>query len=138
MGRLIHDDNRFMRTRLTFLVVVVHCLASAQSGVGPDKTQANAGADRSPTVAQPGFYLKLSRCHACVPRQAQQDAMISFRGRGISAFYGSPVYDASYSNIEFLEKLQGVHGFPASLFVGPFQTDASAHRVISEVPSILT
>jgi hypothetical protein len=63
--------------------------------------------------------------------------MFSFRGRGFPAFYGSPVYDASYRNIQFVEKLPGVHPVMGSLFVGPFQTQAAAQRVVAEIPSIL-
>jgi hypothetical protein len=134
MRPLIRRSNRFVGARVALLMVVLS-LSSAHSAFGQDKTRTKAGANRSATIAEVGFYLELSRCHACGPAHPQ-NAMIAFRGRGISAFYGMPKYDAQ-GNIEFLEKLQGVYGFPVSLFAGPFQTEAAAQRVVSEVPSIL-
>jgi hypothetical protein len=49
------------------------------------------------------------------------------------------VYDESYQNIEFVEKLAVVHPNPVmvTLFVGPFQNEATAQSFVPEIPSIL-
>lgn len=111
---------------------------SGKSTKKPEPKPQNASAPYA-TVAQPGFYITLYRCHACGLSRRQQDAMLSFRGRGFSAFYGNPEYDKAYNNIEFVEKIPGGYPNPVmvNLFVGPFQTEAAAQRVVSEIPSIL-
>lgn len=124
-----------MKTLFVLASVMVVLFLVAPDKVEAQKRKATNETNRSVTVAQPGFYITLFRCHACPPRQP--DAMLSFRGRGFSAFYGNPVYDESYNNIEFVEKLLGVYPVMGHLFVGPFQTEAAAQRVVSEIPSIL-
>ena len=125
-----------MKTLFLIGSVMVALFLAAPNKVDAQKRKTANEASRGATVAQPGFYIKLSRCVACVPSRRLPDAMIAFHGRGFSAFYGSPKYDKSYANIEFLEKLPGVRG-PGNLFVGPFQTEGTAQSFVSEIPSIL-
>lgn len=96
-------------------------------------------ANQNVTAAEPGFYITLSRPRAFTLGTLAPDARLTLRSRGFSAFYGNPVYDNSYENIEFVEKvsLEGPNPVLADLFVGPFQTKAAAQRVVSEIPSIL-
>ena len=54
-------------------------------------------------------------------------------GRGGRDVHGVPVYDKSYENIEFVEKVSS----SPHLFVGPFQTEATAQSFVSAIPSIL-
>lgn len=128
-----------MKTLFVLASVMVIIFLAAPNKVEAQKRKAANEANRVATVAQPGFYITLDRCHACVLSRQQQDAMLSFRSRGFSAFYGSPVYDKSYSNIEFVEKLSVAYPNPVmvKLFVGPFQTESTAQSFVSEIPSIL-
>jgi hypothetical protein len=127
-----------MKTLFVLASVMVVIFLLAPNKVDAQRRKPTNKTTRSVIGAKPGFYIKLSRCHACsLSRREQQDAMTAFRANGLSAFYGDEKYDKSYVNIEFLKKLPGVQPFPFSLFVGPFQTQSEAQSVVSKVPTIL-
>ena len=110
------------------IIFLVCSMASAFQGGGGEATKKRSSnketsrtkSDRNVAIAEPGFYITLFGCRACSRRQP--DTMLSFRSRAFSAFYGNPVYDQAYRNIQFVEKLPGVYLVLVSLFVGPFQT----------------
>lgn len=101
----------------------------------PDETRPSVTAQPGVDVAEPGFYVRLTRGHDCV--SDQPDALTVFHGRGISAFYGNPGSDDSSAELKFLEMFRGSRDF-GSLFVGPFRSEAAAKALVSQIPTILS
>lgn len=128
-----------MKTLFILGSVVIILLLSSPNKAEAQKTKATNEVNQGAAIAETGYYITLFRCHACVLSPRQQDAILSFRAFGISAFYGNPTYDKPYENIEFVEKVSVRYPNPVlmTLFVGPFETEAAAQRVVSKIPSIL-
>ena len=77
----------------------------------------------------------LTRANCC--GRVKQDSMLSFRSRGYSAFFGDPHYPDSSNLIESVYIVKYGEGGWNMLFVGPFQSESEAKRVVADIPSIL-
>lgn len=130
-----------MKTFFILVTTIVILFTAAPDKVEAQKKKPTNNKVQSKTIAESGFYIKLSRCMACAepPNQKKpENAMTTFLNRGIPAFYGTEKYNRSYDKILSLKKLSGVLSSPPfSLFVGPFKTESEAQEVVDQIPSIL-
>jgi len=124
-----------MKTLFILASVMVVLFLAAPNKIEAQKAQTNTSGKQSASVAQPGFYITLTRANCC--GLVKHDSELSFRRSGYSAFFGDPHYSASFSLIESVDIIKYGEGGWNMLFVGSFQSESEAQRVVAKIPSIL-
>lgn len=124
-----------MKTLFILASTMAVLFLAAPSRIEAQKARANTAGKQSVSVAQPGFYITLSRANCC--GRVKPDSALSFRSRGYSAFFGDPHYPDSSNLIESVDIVKYWEGGWNMLFVGPFQSESAAQSVVSKIPSIL-
>ena len=94
------------------------------------------------SAAKPGFYIQFEMCHACAYWGWQKDIISAFGRSGSQAFVSDDISshysEQSYWTLRSLRVRRGRdEHWSLPVYGGPFETEYSAKRVFSHLPSIL-
>lgn len=126
---------RFLITALLALLSISPALRA--QNVSPIRASSAQIKISSANKAKSGFYLEIKRSYVRAHSSWQKRTITLLKFKGFAAFTGEPKSQISDNNIKALEKTSSPRSAISSVYVGPYQSEAIAERMIPDLLAAL-
>lgn len=104
---------------------------------GQPPNSSGASSQTSTSIAEPGFYIQIGRCHGCPSPNWQRRVTGLLKAYSIQAFIGDPEFDMKTYHIRSLRKIPRPKHWLNGVWVGPYRSAASAQQAIPNMLAML-